>query len=66
MQHVYGALAIIGVSLAIALAAIGIIVFRPGARKRRRHRRRSRRPKIDLFGQPRQELSAEPEPQPDA
>lgn len=61
MQHLYSALAIIGVSLAIALAAITLVVFRPSARRRRRHKRRSHRPKIDLFAQPRQELPAEPE-----
>lgn len=64
MQHVYGALAIIGVSLIIALAAIAIVVFRPSARRRRRHRRRSRssRPRIDLFAPPQgSEAPAEPD-----
>jgi hypothetical protein len=57
---IIGALTIVGVCLVIALAAIVIIVFRPSARRRRRHRRHSRRPRIDLFAEPR-ERPAEPD-----
>jgi hypothetical protein len=41
--------AILIVSLAIAAVTVGLILFRPAARRRRRHRRHSHRPKIDLF-----------------
>lgn len=62
MKHmIISALTIVGVSLAIALAAIVLIVFRPSARRRRRHRRHTKRPKIDLFAQPR-----DPPAEPDA
>lgn len=49
---IIGALTIIGTCLFIALAAVALIVFRPTARRRRRHRRHSKRPRIDLFAQP--------------
>ncbi len=41
-------LAILGACLVIAAVSF-IILFRPSARRRRRHKRHSRRPKIDLF-----------------
>jgi uncharacterized protein (DUF2062 family) len=54
MQHlIIGALEIAGACLAIAIAAILLVVFRPAARRRRRRKRHSRRPKIDLFATPR-------------
>ena len=54
MQHmIISALAIVGTCLVIALATIAVFVFRPKARRRRRHRRHSKRPRIDLFAQPR-------------
>jgi hypothetical protein len=42
-------LAILGACIAIAGLAIALMVFRPAARRRRRHKRHSSRPKIDLF-----------------
>ena len=48
------ALAIVGTCLVIALAAVALFVFRPNARRRRRHRRHSKRPRIDLFAPPRE------------
>lgn len=57
---IIGALAIIGTCLVIALATVAIYVFRPGARRRRRKRRHSRRPRIDLFAQA-PERPAEPD-----
>jgi hypothetical protein len=54
MQHmIISGLEIIGTCLAIALTAIALIVFGPKARRRRRHRRHTKRPRIDLFAQPR-------------
>jgi uncharacterized iron-regulated membrane protein len=35
--------------LAIAVAAIGLIVYRPWKRRHRHRRRHSNRPRIDLF-----------------
>ncbi|HYD38761.1 MAG TPA: hypothetical protein VEA60_14175 [Allosphingosinicella sp.] len=50
VQHiVISAVSIIGVSLVIALIAGALIAFRPSARRRRRHKKRTRRPRIDLF-----------------
>ncbi|MGZ8285923.1 MAG: hypothetical protein ACXW27_12120 [Allosphingosinicella sp.] len=43
------AFAILGACLVIAALATILILFRPSARRRRRHKRHSRRPKIDLF-----------------
>lgn len=52
---------IIGACLLVALVAIAVIVFRPAARRRRRHRKRhSQRPRIDLF-QPTRNGSAGPD-----
>ena len=60
MQHaIISALEIIGACLVIALAAIGLVMFRPGARRRRRHRRRAQRTRIDLFAPPRNAPSAD-------
>ncbi len=56
-------LAIVLVSLVITALAGGFVLFRPAARRRRRHKRHSTRPKIDLF------KPAHPEPaaaEPDA
>ncbi|HEU0133442.1 MAG TPA: hypothetical protein VFR28_01345 [Allosphingosinicella sp.] len=51
-------LAILGACLVVAILALAIVLFRPAARRRRRHKRHSTRPKIDLF-QPAQAGSAE-------
>lgn len=61
LDMITDALAIIGVSLAIALVAVALVVFRPSARRRRRHKRRSRRSRIDLFAPPPQDTPAEPD-----
>jgi hypothetical protein len=54
MQHmIISALAIVGTCLLIAIATVALFVFRPKAR-RRRHRRHSKRPRIDLFAAPRE------------
>ena len=54
MEHmIISGLAIVGTCLVIALAAVALFVFRPKAR-RRRHRRHSKRPRIDLFAPPRE------------
>jgi hypothetical protein len=45
-------LAILIASLAIAALASVFILFRPAALRRRRHRRSSHRPKIDLLKHP--------------
>lgn len=50
---VINALVIVGTCLFIALAAVALFVFRPKARRRRRHKRHSKRPRIDLFAPPR-------------
>jgi hypothetical protein len=61
MQHmIISALTIVGTCLAIALAALANFVLRPGARRRRRHRRHSKRPRIDLF------VPRDPPAEPDA
>jgi len=36
-------------SMLIAVFASALILFRPAARRRRRHKRHTRQPKIDLF-----------------
>lgn len=46
---IIGGLVVVGTCLAIAVAAVLLIVFRPSARRRRK--RHSRRPKIDLFAE---------------
>jgi hypothetical protein len=43
------AVAILIASLVIVALTLTLIFFRPAARRQRRHRKRSRRPKIDLF-----------------
>jgi hypothetical protein len=43
------AVAILIVSLIIAAFAVAFILLRPAARRRRRHKRHSHRPKIDLL-----------------
>ena len=48
--------------LVIAAFATALVMFRPAARRRRRHKRHSRRPKIDLF----EPVKAGPAPEPDA
>lgn len=54
------AVAILIASLCIVAVAIGVIVFRPAARRRRRHRKHTHRPKIDLL------RPEEPKPDTDA
>lgn len=58
---VIGPLAIIAAGILVAAVAIVLVVFRPTARRRRRHKRRSQRPRIDLFKPPRSDASAEPD-----
>jgi flagellar biosynthesis/type III secretory pathway M-ring protein FliF/YscJ len=43
------AVAILIASLVIAAFTVAIIIFRPAARRRRRHKRHARQPKIDLM-----------------
>ena len=58
---VIGPLAIVGACLLVAIVAVVLVVFRPTARRRRRHKRRSERPRIDLFAPPRTEAPTEPD-----
>ena len=46
---IINALGIVGACLAIAVAAVALVLFRPAARRRRRRKRHARRPRIDLF-----------------
>ena len=43
------AVAILIASLVIVAFTVALILFRPAARRRRRHKRHARRPKIDLL-----------------
>ncbi|HLL32079.1 MAG TPA: hypothetical protein VK403_13905 [Allosphingosinicella sp.] len=54
-------LAILVTCLVIAALATGIVMFRPAARRRRRHKRHSRRPKIDLFKPAHSDAAPEPD-----
>ena len=55
------ALAILGACIVIAALAIAMVVFRPTARRRRRHKRHSGRPKIDLFRSAQGDSPAQPD-----
>ena len=55
-------LAIIGTCLLITAVAAGLVLFRPTARRRRRHKRHSHRQRIDLFKPTHSEpVAAEPD-----
>ena len=61
MHMVMGPLAIIAAGLLVATIAVVLVVFRPTARRRRRHKRHSQRPRIDLFKPPRTDPPVEPD-----
>ena len=54
-------LAILLVSLVITALAGALVLFRPSARRRRRHKKHSRRPRIDLFEPAHKEQAAPPD-----
>lgn len=54
-------LAIVLTCLVITAFAAALVLFRPTARRRRRHKKHSRRSRIDLFKPAHPETAAEPD-----